>query len=44
MQFTFMAGHGATGTISILRQMQENFLGKGKGLCFALESLELGNR
>ena len=31
MQFGFMAGKGTTDAIFIFRQLQEKYLGKGKG-------------
>ena len=40
MQFGFMKGKGTTDAIFTVRQMQENFRGKGKKLYFGLVDLE----
>ena len=40
MQFGFMNGKGTTDAIFTVRQMQENFRGKGKKLYFGLVDLE----
>ena len=40
MQFGFMKGKGTTDAIFTVRQMQENFRGKGKKLYFGFVNLE----
>eukprot|EP00111_Clytia_hemisphaerica_P013315 TCONS_00039078-protein len=40
MQFGFMPGRGTTDAISILRQLQEKYLGKRKDIVFAFVDLE----